>query len=183
MSDTPTPTEETAERGLRTTRVGVVVSDKMDKTAVVEVNRVKKHPKYKKYYKKTKKYKVHDKEGKFKIGDKLSIKETTANYKHLWQIEKAFRISKTDLRVRPIYHYRQRRIEAHICITFVAYTIYKELERLLDKHTVGFSPKRASELTHTMYELEYILPQSRKQEKTILKMDTEQQRLYDIINT
>ena len=54
------------------------------------------------------------------------------NYRHLWQIEKAFRISKTDLRIRPIHHYRKRRIEAHICIAFVAYTIYKELERLLN---------------------------------------------------
>lgn len=111
----------------------------------------------------------------------LSVKETVENYKHLWQIEKAFRISKTDLRVRPIYHYRQRRIEAHICITFVAYTIYKELERLLNKYKAGFSPKRAAELTHTMYELEYILPQSKKREKTILKMDQEQQKLHAII--
>lgn len=102
------------------------------------------------------------------------------NYQHLWQIEKAFRISKTDLKIRPIYHYRRKRIEAHICITFVAYTIYKELERLLYKHKAGFSVKRAAELTHNMYELEYndydIL-----RKKVVLKMDDEQQRLYDIV--
>ena len=111
----------------------------------------------------------------------LSPKEVVTNYAHLWQIEKAFRISKTDLRIRPIYHYRQKRIEAHISIVFVAYTIYKELERLLDKYKVGFSPKRAAELTHTMYELNYILPHSNKKERTILKMDEEQKKLYDII--
>lgn len=53
------------------------------------------------------------------------------NYKNLWHIEKAFRMSKTDLRIRPIYHRIRRRIEAHICLSFVAYTIYKELERVL----------------------------------------------------
>ena len=112
---------------------------------------------------------------------RLSPKSIVENYRHLWQIEKAFRISKTDLRIRPVYHYRRKRIEAHICIAFVAYTIYKELERLLEKHTAGFSPKRAAELTHNMYQLEYTLPQSKKKNKTILKMDEEQNTLYSII--
>ena len=113
---------------------------------------------------------------------KLSPIQTAENYKHLWQIEKAFRISKTDLRVRPIYHYRQRRIEAHICIAFAAYTIYKELERLLNKHKIGFSPKRASELTHNMYQLSFTLPHYKRENKIILKMDAQQQALYDMIH-
>lgn len=112
---------------------------------------------------------------------RLPSKQIVENYRHLWQIEKAFRISKTDLKIRPVYHYRKKRIEAHICIAFVAYTIYKELERLLYKHKAGFSPKRAAELTHNMYELEYILPHSKKKEKIILKMDEEQQMLYEVI--
>lgn len=112
---------------------------------------------------------------------RLRPKQIVEHYRHLWQIEKAFRISKTDLKIRPIYHYKKKRIESHICIAFVAYTIYKELERLLYKHNAGFSPKRAAELTHNMYELEYALPHSRKKEKTILKMDQEQQILSEII--
>lgn len=112
---------------------------------------------------------------------KISSKKIIENYRHLWQIEKAFRISKTDLRVRPIYHYKQKRIESHICIAFVAYAIYKELERLLNKHKVGFSPKRAAELTHNMYEIEYMLPNSDYSEKIILKMDDEQKQLYETI--
>lgn len=51
---------------------------------------------------------------------KLSDKEVIENYKNLWHIEKAFRMSKTDLRIRPIYHRLRRRIEAHICISFTA---------------------------------------------------------------
>lgn len=111
---------------------------------------------------------------------RFSPKSIVGNYRHLWQIEKAFRISKTDLRIRPVHHYRRKRIEAHLCIAFVAYTIYKELERLLEKHKAGFSPKRAAELTHNMYELEYVLPNSKKKRKTVLKMDFEQQILYNI---
>ena len=112
---------------------------------------------------------------------RLVPKSIVENYRHLWQIEKAFRISKTDLRIRPVYHYRRKRIEAHICIAFVAYTIYKELERLLDSHKAGFSPKRAAELTHNMYQLEYTLPHSKKKRKKILKMDEEQNTLYNLI--
>jgi transposase len=52
--------------------------------------------------------------------------EIIENYRHLWQIEKAFRISKTELRIRPVYHRLPRRIEAHICLSFVAYKIYKD---------------------------------------------------------
>lgn len=112
---------------------------------------------------------------------RLSPNAIVENYRHLWQIEKAFRISKTDLKIRPIYHYRRKRIEAHICVAFVAYTIYKEVERLLYKHNAGFSPKRAAELTHNMYELEYQMPNSIESKKIILKMDQEQQTLYNII--
>ncbi len=56
---------------------------------------------------------------------KLSNTEVIDNYKNLWHIEKAFRMSKNDLRIRPIYHRLRYRIEAHICISFVAYSIYK----------------------------------------------------------
>jgi small subunit ribosomal protein S17 len=54
---------------------GVVVSDKMDKTVVVAVNIFKSHPKYLKKYLATKKYKAHDKENRFKVGEKVKISE------------------------------------------------------------------------------------------------------------
>lgn len=55
---------------------GVVVSDKMDKTVVVEVSRFVVHPKYGKRIKKTKRYKAHDEDNSKKIGDVVSIEET-----------------------------------------------------------------------------------------------------------
>lgn len=110
---------------------------------------------------------------------RLSPKIIVENYRHLWQIEKAFRISKSDLKMRPIFHRLRRRIEAHICIAFVAYTIYKELERLLYKHKVGFSAKYGAELTHNMYEIECTLPGEIFPTKIPFKMDPMQQKLYD----
>jgi len=55
---------------------GIIVSDKMQKTAVVEVERIKEHPKYKRRYKVHKKYKAHVETGEFKTGDKVVIRES-----------------------------------------------------------------------------------------------------------
>lgn len=103
------------------------------------------------------------------------------NYRQLWRVEKAFRISKTDLRVRPIHHYRPRRIQAHVCVAFVAYTLYKELERLLEASGTPISAQRAVELTHTMYEMIVELPDDPRPKHVLLGMDQEQQALYDLL--
>lgn len=55
---------------------GVVVSDKMNKTVVVKVERIKEHPKYKRRYKSHKKYKAHDENKEYHVGDKVVIEET-----------------------------------------------------------------------------------------------------------
>ena len=64
------------ERNLRKTRVGVVVSDKMDKTVVVALDVKYKHPLYKKTVKVTKRYKAHDENNECKVGDTVEIAET-----------------------------------------------------------------------------------------------------------
>jgi len=108
--------------------------------------------------------------------------EIIENYGQLWQIERAFRISKTDLRIRPMYHRRRRRIEAHVLVAFVAYTIYKELERRLSEKKIPISPKRAAELTQTIYEMTFRYPDDPEDQKILLKMDSEQRLLYDTIS-
>ena len=112
---------------------------------------------------------------------KLSGKDVIENYKNLWHIEKAFRMSKTDLRIRPIYHRLRHRIEAHICISFTAYCIYKELERVLYKEKSTLSVKKAAELTQNMYQITYTLPESKHTKSNLLKMDDQQALLYQII--
>ena len=64
------------QRGIRKTRVGVVVSDKMDKTIVVEVRTRVKHPLYGKIMNRTKKFKAHDEQNQCGIGDTVRVMET-----------------------------------------------------------------------------------------------------------
>ena len=84
----------TVERALRKTRVGLVVSDKMDKTIVVAVQDSVKHPLYGKIVKRTVKFKAHDEKNECGIGDKVEIMETRPlskgkNWRLLRIIEKA----------------------------------------------------------------------------------------------
>lgn len=78
MSDviTNTGSESKLVRNLRKTRIGIVSSDKMDKTIVVKVQDNVRHPLYKKIVKRTIKFKAHDEENTCKIGDKVEIMET-----------------------------------------------------------------------------------------------------------
>lgn len=66
----------TDERNLRKTQVGLVTSDKMEKTIVVSVETLVEHPLYKKRVKRTKRFKVHDEQNQCKMGDKVRIMET-----------------------------------------------------------------------------------------------------------
>ena len=77
------------ERNLRKTRVGVVVSDKMDKTIVVAVKDSVRHPLYKKILKRTKKFKAHDENNEAGIGDRVEIMETRKISKEVnWRLVK-----------------------------------------------------------------------------------------------
>lgn len=71
--------------------IGAVVSNKMQKTVVVKVERIKEHPKYKKRYKVHKKYKAHDEKGECKVGDKVIIEECRPMSKEKrWRVIKKF---------------------------------------------------------------------------------------------
>ncbi len=85
MSDTPTTTETATPeagaetkttRGLRKTRVGIVISNKMAKTAVIETITRVPHPKFRKIVKHSKKFYAHDEESKAQVGDLVRIMET-----------------------------------------------------------------------------------------------------------
>ncbi len=104
----------------------------------------------------------------------LSKDEIIANYNQLWQIEKAFRVSKTELKIKPIYHRLPKRIEAHICITFVAYKIYKELERQLIEKKATISPQKAIEIAQSIYEIE-VITKTIKEKITQLPLLTKEQ--------
>lgn len=110
----------------------------------------------------------------------MSRKNVIGNYSQLWQVEKAFRISKTDLRIRPIYHRIKERIEGHICICFTAYALYKELERLLKVNNIKLSPEKAIEQIKEIRQLRYTLPKSRQAKTKILQPTETQEKLLNM---
>ena len=57
----------------------------------------------------------------------LAVEQIYTAYHNLWNMERAFRIAKSKIEIRPIFHFTRKRIEAHICICFVALKVYKEL--------------------------------------------------------
>ncbi len=109
----------------------------------------------------------------------LKASDVVNTYNQLWRIENAFRISKTDLRIRPIFHRKKDRIEAHICIAFVAYSLLKELERKLLNHRIRLSPQRAIELTKTIFEINWKLPSSNRCFSIQNKLTPEQQLIVE----
>jgi transposase len=111
---------------------------------------------------------------------KLTKEEIIDNYGHLWKIEKAFRISKHDLRIRPIFHRLKRRIEAHICIAFVAYKVYKELERQLREKKSVLSPEKAIEIAKTIYSIKAKDPVTHEQVTKTILLTPEQKLLANL---
>ncbi|ASY30906.1 hypothetical protein [Taylorella equigenitalis] len=116
----------------------------------------------------------------YRSNTKLTDSELLEHYGQLWQIKRAFRMSKTDLKIRPIYHRNESRIRAHISIVFAAYSILKTLEYALDKEKSKISTTRASELTQNMYQITIMLPDQKLEQKVLLEMDKEQKELFEI---
>jgi transposase len=103
-------------------------------------------------------------------------------YKQLWHIEKAFRISKTDLKVRPVYHRKASRIESHLLIAFCSYKLYKELERQLYEKQTSLSPEKALDILKSIYGVKTILPASNKQVEIVMAKTKEQKDLLSAFN-
>ena len=113
---------------------------------------------------------------------RLTKEQIIENYSHLWKIEKAFRVSKHDLKIRPIYHRLQRRIEAHITINFTAYKIYKELERQLKQKNANISPEQAIEIAKSIYSVNILNPFTQDTSKQILLLNEEQKYLAKLFD-
>jgi transposase len=109
----------------------------------------------------------------------MNASDVIDNYKQLWHIEKAFRMSKTDLRIRPIYHRLAHRIQAHLIIAFCSYKLYKELERQLKENQLNMSAEKAVQVMQSIFTVTTKLPVSRKTMKLILAKTFEQQQLLN----
>lgn len=112
----------------------------------------------------------------------LPDEEVLANYHNLWFIERAFRMNKTDLQIRPMYHRLRNRIEGHISICFCANVLQIEMKRLLKAANSAITLEKSRELVKTMYALTYTKPDHVKPSKTMLRMDSQQQELYQPVD-
>lgn len=110
----------------------------------------------------------------------MGVEQVVAAYNNLWRVEKAFRISRTDLRIRPIYHRLRNRIEAHISICFTAYAVYREFERILIEKNIRISVDGAIEEIKDIHQLTYTLPKSKLRKTKILKPNSMQTEILNI---
>lgn len=97
----------------------------------------------------------------------LDMAEVIRQYHGLWVVERAFRIGKGQLEVRPMFHFTDRRIEAHICICFVAYKMYKELERNIRKLGIAMSVDKVLNVAKTITTIRLRLPNGELYSETL----------------
>jgi transposase len=90
----------------------------------------------------------------------LAAKDIHEQYNGLWVIERAYRVTKGTLELRPMFHFTPKRIEAHVCICFVAYKVYKELERILKASAINLSVDKVLNIAKTITTLKIKLPVS-----------------------
>lgn len=107
----------------------------------------------------------------------LNANDVIQHYQNQYDVEKAFRISKTDLKIRPIYHRLETRIKAHILISFISYAIYKEFERKIKLSQLDIKFKLTFDYIKTMYGYKTIFGVEP------LKMDEIQQKIYDAVHS
>jgi transposase len=92
----------------------------------------------------------------------LPAKDVYEQYRGLWVVERAYRITKGNIELRPIFHFTPRRIEAHVCICFVAYKVYKELERILKVSNINISVDKVLGIAKTIVTIKVKLVSSKQ---------------------
>lgn len=90
----------------------------------------------------------------------LTPQEIYKQYSGLWVIEKAFRVTKGTIEIRPMFHFTPRRIEAHVTICFIAFKVYKELERIIKLNGIKLSVDKVLYIAKTITTIKVRLPQS-----------------------
>ncbi len=99
------------------------------------------------------------------------------HYHGLWVVERAFRIGKGRLDMRPMFHFKTERIEAHICICFMAYKLYKELERVIRLKNIGISVDKVIDIAKTITTITIRKNNGIRETKTLFL--TEEQKLIE----
>ena len=107
----------------------------------------------------------------------LDARSVITQYHGLWVVERAFRVSRGKLEARPIFHFTERRIEAHIYSCFIAYKAYKELERLIAIKQIGMSVDKVLDMAKTVVTVRVDMPQNGKLYTKTLFLTEDHQRI------
>ena len=91
----------------------------------------------------------------------IPMEQVYSAYHNLWHVERAFRIAKSKIEIRPMFHFTRKRIEAHVCICFVSLKVYKELERMLRVSGIKMSVDKVLALAKTITTIQIKLPLNR----------------------
>ena len=113
----------------------------------------------------------------------LKPAEVAEQYHGLWVVERAFRITKSNLEARPIFHFTEKRIEAYICICFIAYKVYKELEHIIKLAKIDISIDSVLKIAKTIATIRIKMPNNGKVRQQTLLLTSAQhsiKSLFDI---
>lgn len=113
---------------------------------------------------------------------KLPPEEVVAQYRGLWVVERAFRVSKGTIETRPVFHFTERRIEAHVCLCFVAFKVYKELERLVAMLNLGMSVDHVLKIAKTITTIRLRLPLNERIITKTMMLTPEQRSLQPLFD-
>jgi transposase len=113
----------------------------------------------------------------------LPAQQVYEQYHGLWVVEKAFRVTKGTLELRPMFHFSPKRIEAHVCICFVAYKVYKELERILKISEINLSVDKVLDIAKTITTINVKLPYSNKTLTKTMLLTNSHRKISELFNT
>lgn len=112
----------------------------------------------------------------------LEADEVYEQYNGLWVIERAFRVTKGTLETRPVFHFTERRIWAHVTICFVAFKVYKELERILKVNGIPLSPDKVLSIAKTITTLQIRLKESDETIKKTMLLTQKQKSISKLFD-
>ncbi len=118
------------------------------------------------------------------ITNKNNLRDVTEilnTYRGLWQIEEAFRVTKTDLKIRPIYHWKESRIRAHIAICFIAYTLLVQIKYRLNKQNIKLSVRKIKEELSRVIKIRIQNKHSKTEVMLPTKLNEVQKSIYNAL--
>ncbi len=96
-------------------------------------------------------------------GANLSVKEALGRYADLWRVEETFRVTKTTLKTRPIFHWKPHRVLSHVMICFITLFLERTLELLLRRNNTALTPDR---IRYALSQMHYVVVEDEESKNT-----------------